>query len=149
MYFEFQAKHERDFNYLIVATVRLRVQIWVRLYSPLMNFWTSTREYLEVSNIFVRYKANGSVLWLSWELNLFMNMFVTFAIRSWLLLLICYCHWLHSVILKSSYEGLLYIYIYTCLQKFCFWNIYTIYHMYITFVFHEIFDDSYWTLYKG
>ena len=47
--------------------------------------WTSTREYLEVSNVFLWYKANGSVYWLSWELNLFMNVFVTFAIRSYLL----------------------------------------------------------------
>ena len=50
------------------ATVRLCVQIRVILDSPLMN-WTSTREYLEVSNIFVWYKANGSVCWLSWELK--------------------------------------------------------------------------------
>ena len=48
MYFEFEAKHERDFYYLlqsVSATVRLHVQIWVTLDSPLMN-WTSTREYL-------------------------------------------------------------------------------------------------------
>ena len=84
MYFEFEAKHERDFYYLlqsVSATVRLRVQIWVTLDLPLMN-WTSTREYLEVSNVFVWYKANGSVCWLSSELNLFVNVFVTFAIRS-------------------------------------------------------------------
>ena len=48
----------------VSATVRLCVQIWIRLDSPLMN-WTSTREYLEVSNVFVWYKANGSVCWLS------------------------------------------------------------------------------------
>ena len=96
MYFEFEAKHERDFYYLLQSvsatpTVRLHVQIWVTLDSPLMN-WTSTREYLEVSNVFVWYKAIGSVCRLSSELNLFMNVFVTFAIRSSLLLLICYCH---------------------------------------------------------
>ena len=78
----------------VSVTVRLRVQIRVRLDSPLMN-WTSSREYLEVSNVFAWYKANGSVCWLSWELNLFLNVFITFAIRSWLLLL---CYWLHPVI---------------------------------------------------
>ena len=72
----------------------LCVQIRVRLDSPLMN-WTSTREYLEVSNVFVWYKANGSVCWISWELNLFMNVFITFVIRSWLLLLL---YWLQPVI---------------------------------------------------
>ena len=77
------------------------------LASPLMN-WISTREYLEVSNVFVRYKANGSVCLLSSELNVFMNVFVTFAIRSWLLLLTCYCHWLHSVI-NPRMRALLYI----------------------------------------
>ena len=82
MCFESEAKHERDFYYLSVSsTAKLRVQIRVRLDSPLMN-WTSTREYLEVSNVFVWYKTNGSVYWLSRELNLFMNAFVTFAIRS-------------------------------------------------------------------
>ena len=68
----------------VSVIVRLRVQIRVRLDSPLMN-WTSSREYLEVSNVFVWY-------------NLFINVFITFAILSWLLLLICYCHWLHPVI---------------------------------------------------
>ena len=62
MYFEFEAKHERVFFILqsVSAAVRLHVQIRIRLDSPLMN-WTSTREYLEVSNVFVWYKANGSV----------------------------------------------------------------------------------------
>ena len=59
----------------------LCIQIRVRLDSPLMN-WTSTCEYLEVSNIFVWYKTSGSVCWISRELNLFMNVFITFAIRS-------------------------------------------------------------------
>ena len=61
--------------------MRLHVEIWVTLDSSLMN-WISTREYLEVSNVFVWYKANGFVCWLSSELNVFMNVFVTFAIRS-------------------------------------------------------------------
>ena len=52
-------------------------------------------EYLVVSNVFVWYKANSSVCWISWELNMFMNVFITFAVRSWLLLL---CYWLHPVI---------------------------------------------------
>ena len=56
---------------VIFTIVRLRVQIRVRLDSPQMN-WTSTREFLEVSYVFVWYKANCSVCWLSWELNLFM-----------------------------------------------------------------------------
>ena len=43
--------------------------------------WTSTREYLEVSNVFVWFKANGSVCWLNSESNLFRNVSVTFAIR--------------------------------------------------------------------
>ena len=60
---------ERDFLLSVSvsatdSTVRLRVQIRVRLDLPLMN-WTSTREYLEVPNVFVWYKANGSVCWLS------------------------------------------------------------------------------------
>ena len=89
-------KQKTNAIFVVSVTVRLRVQIRVRLDSPLMN-WTSSREYLEVSNIFVWYKANGSVCWLSWgwELNLFMNVFITSAIRSWLLLL---CYWLHPVI---------------------------------------------------
>ena len=95
--FWIRSKTRTRFLLSVGATVRLRVQIRVRLDSLLMN-WTSTREYLEVSNVFVWYKANGFVCWLIWELNLSMNVFVTFAIRSWLLLLICYCHWLHSVI---------------------------------------------------
>ena len=44
----------------VSATMRLRVQIQVRLDSPLTN-WTSTCEYLEVSNVFVWYKSNGFV----------------------------------------------------------------------------------------
>ena len=74
---------------------------------------------IEVSNVFVWYKANDSVCWLSCELNLFMNVFVTFVIRSWLFScwFVIYCHWLHSVILKSSYEGLLYIWLYILESK--------------------------------
>ena len=64
MYFEFEAKHERNFYQSVSATqdttARLHVQIQVTFDSPLIN-WTSTREYLEVSNVFVWYKANGSV----------------------------------------------------------------------------------------
>ena len=87
MYFEFEAKHEWRTWFLlsVSATVRLCVQIWIRLDLPLMN-WTSTCEYLEVSNVFVWYKANGSVGLAEF---LFMNVFVTFVICSWLLL-ICY-----------------------------------------------------------
>ena len=84
MCFEFEAKHERDFYQSVSAApgaaARLHVQIRVTLASPLMN-WTSTREYLEVSNVFVWYKSNGSVCWLSSESNLIMNVFVTFAFR--------------------------------------------------------------------
>ena len=87
-------KQKTNASFAVGDTVRLRVQIRVRLDSPLMN-WTSSREYLEVSNVSVWYKANGSVCWISWELNFFMSVFSTFAIRSWLLLL---CYWLHSVI---------------------------------------------------
>ena len=80
------------------ATARLHVQIRFTLDSPLMN-WTSTHEYWEVLIVFVWCKVIGSVCWLSSESDLFINVFVTSAIRSWLLLLlICYCHWLHSVI---------------------------------------------------
>ena len=63
----------------VSATARVYVQIRVTHDSPLMN-WTSTHEYLEVSNVFIWYKANSSVCWLSSESNLFMNVFVTFVI---------------------------------------------------------------------
>ena len=57
-------KQETTAIFVVSVTVRLRVQIRVRLDSPLMN-WTSSREYLEVSNVSVWYKANGFVCWIS------------------------------------------------------------------------------------
>ena len=39
--------------------------IWVRLDSPSRLIGPSTREYLQASNIFVWYIANGFVCWLS------------------------------------------------------------------------------------
>ena len=69
----FEAKHE-------YCEALCSNQIWVRLDSPSRWVWPSTREYLQASNTFLWYIANGFVCWLSWEF-LFMNLFknITFA----------------------------------------------------------------------
>ena len=105
-------------RFLISVTARLRVQTRVRLDSPLMN-WTSTRDYLQGSNNIVWYIANGFVCWLSWELNLFVNMFITFARECYWFYLCCHrsVAWYHLVYLsymiwKFQNAGVIFIFSY-------------------------------------